>query len=43
MADLVSTGARFVSPGIVTLADGTRAACVLDPDGHRLVIEQSRE
>ena len=32
--------AHFVSPGIVTLADGTRAACVLDPDGHRFIIEE---
>jgi hypothetical protein len=32
--------ARLVSPGIVTLADGTRAACAFDPDGHRFVIEE---
>ena len=30
----------FVSPGIVTLSDGARAICVLDPDGHRFVILQ---
>ena len=35
---------RFVSPGIVGLADGTAAIMVLDPDGHRFVIRQaSRE
>ena len=33
-------GAHFVSAGIVTLEDGARAACVLDPDGHRFVIEE---
>jgi catechol 2,3-dioxygenase-like lactoylglutathione lyase family enzyme len=30
---------RFVSPGIVTLADGSRAAMVRDPDGHALLLE----
>ena len=32
---------RFVSPGIVGLADGTRAILVLDPDGHRFVVCES--
>jgi catechol 2,3-dioxygenase-like lactoylglutathione lyase family enzyme len=32
--------ARFISPGIVTLADGARAIMVLDPDGHRIVVRQ---
>jgi len=32
--------ARFVSPGIVTLKDGRRAAMVRDPDGHALLLEQ---
>ena len=32
---------RFVSPGIVGLADGTAAIMVLDPDGHRFVIRQA--
>jgi len=30
---------RFVSPGIVTFADGSRAAMVRDPDGHALLLE----
>ena len=33
--------ARFVSPGIVTQADGAPAIMVLDPDGHRFVVRQS--
>ena len=37
---LTAGSARFVSPGIVTFADGTRAIMVQDPDGHRFVIEQ---
>lgn len=37
---LTAGSARFVSPGIVTLADGTRAIMVLDPDGHRFVVEE---
>jgi len=32
--------ARFVSPGIVTLKDGRRAAMVRDPDGHALLLEE---
>ena len=33
--------ARFVSPGIVTQADGAPAIMVLDPDGHRFVVRQT--
>ena len=32
--------ARFISPGVVTLADGARAIMVLDPDGHRFMVAQ---
>ena len=32
--------APFISPGIVTLEDGTLAVTVLDPDGHRFVVTQ---
>ena len=32
-------GVRFVSPGIISLTNGRRAASVLDPDGHVIVIE----
>ena len=32
--------ARFVSPGVVTLADGAMAIMILDPDGHRFMVEQ---
>ena len=39
---LTSDSVRFVSPGIVALADGTRAIMVLDPDGHRFVVEEAR-
>ncbi len=38
---LAAHAARFVSPGIVSLADGRRAIAVLDPDGHRFVVEES--
>ena len=37
---LSAAAARFVSPGICTLSDGTRAIMVLDPDGHRFVVEE---
>lgn len=37
---LTQAAARIISPGIVTLAGGRRAIMVLDPDGHRFVIEQ---
>lgn len=40
VASLDQSGVRFVSPGIVQLNDGRRAASVLDPDGHVVVIEQ---
>ena len=30
---------RFVSPGIVTLKSGARAAMVKDPDGHAILLE----
>ncbi len=36
---LTAGSVRFVSPGIVTFGNGTRAIMVLDPDGHRFVIE----
>ena len=32
---------RFVSPGIVALRGGLRAAMVRDPDGHVLLLEDS--
>ena len=32
---------RFVSPGIVTLADGAMAVMILDPDGHRFMVMQA--
>ncbi len=37
---LDDAGVRFVSPGIVPLSDGHKAAAVLDPDGHPIVLEQ---
>ena len=37
---LAAQKASFVSAGIVTLRDQSRAAMVLDPDGHRFVIRQ---
>ena len=39
---LTAGSARFVSPGIVAFGDGARAIMVLDPDGHRFVIEERR-
>ena len=39
--DLTAHRIRFVSPGVVGLADGTAAIMVLDPDGHRFVIRQA--
>ncbi|HEX6453427.1 MAG TPA: VOC family protein [Trebonia sp.] len=41
VATLQEDRARFASSGIATLWDGTRAVMVLDPDGHRFVIEQA--
>lgn len=37
---LTEAGATFVSPGPVTMADGRRAIAVLDPDGHRFIVEE---
>ena len=37
---LTARGASFISPGVVTLASGVRAIAVLDPDGHRFVVEE---
>ena len=37
---LTARRATFVSPGVVTLASGARAVAVLDPDGHRFVVEE---
>jgi catechol 2,3-dioxygenase-like lactoylglutathione lyase family enzyme len=39
VASLTREGVRFVSPGIVPLTNGKRAASVRDPDGHVIVIE----
>ena len=38
---LERANARFVSPGIMSLADGTQAIMVQDPDGHRFVVRQT--
>jgi catechol 2,3-dioxygenase-like lactoylglutathione lyase family enzyme len=35
---LKGAGVRFVSPGIVNLAGGSRAATIRDPDGHMIVL-----
>lgn len=40
-AALSAGSARFVSPGIRALGDGTRAIMILDPDGHRFVVEEA--
>jgi catechol 2,3-dioxygenase-like lactoylglutathione lyase family enzyme len=40
VADLERAGVRFVSSGIVRLANGLRAAEIVDPDGHALVVEE---
>ncbi|TMH26874.1 MAG: VOC family protein [Betaproteobacteria bacterium] len=40
VADLERAGVRFVSPGIVRLANGRRAIEIVDPDGHALVVEE---
>jgi len=37
---LEEAGAVFVSPGIVTLGNGERAASVRDPDGHMIMLTQ---
>jgi hypothetical protein len=28
----------FVSPGVLTLKDGSKAAAIRDPDGHMIVL-----
>jgi catechol 2,3-dioxygenase-like lactoylglutathione lyase family enzyme len=38
---LTELEARFVSPGVVAMPDGTAAIMVLDPDGHRFVVRQA--
>ena len=37
---LTALDARFISPGVVTMADGALAIMVLDPDGHRFIVRQ---
>lgn len=37
---LTALNARFISPGIVTLAEGSRAILILDLDGHRFVVAE---
>jgi catechol 2,3-dioxygenase-like lactoylglutathione lyase family enzyme len=39
-AALQDAGVRFVSPGVVTLGDGTKACEVLDPDRHAILLEE---
>lgn len=39
---LAAASARFISPGICTMADGTRAVMILDPDGHRFIAEETK-
>jgi len=34
------SGATFVSPGVVTLRDGSQAAAISDPDGHMILLTQ---
>jgi len=40
VADLERAGVRFVSSGIVRLANGMRAVEIVDPDGHALLVEE---
>lgn len=40
---LTAGSVRFISPGIVVMGDGTRAIALLDPDGHRFVVEERRD
>jgi catechol 2,3-dioxygenase-like lactoylglutathione lyase family enzyme len=35
---LKAEGAMFVSPGVVTLKDGGKAASIRDPDGHMILL-----
>jgi catechol 2,3-dioxygenase-like lactoylglutathione lyase family enzyme len=37
---LEAASARFISPGICTIGDSTRALMILDPDGHRFIAEE---
>lgn len=37
---LEAGSARFISPGICTVGDSTRAVMILDPDGHRFIVEE---
>jgi len=37
---LKAAGATFISPGIITLDAGGRAATIRDPDGHMIVLTQ---
>jgi len=37
---LEARSARFISPGICTMVDGTEAVMILDPDGHRFIAEE---
>lgn len=39
---LESGGARFVSPGVCTIGDSVRAIMILDPDGHRFIVEETK-
>ncbi len=39
---LAANSARFVSPGICTMRDSTRAVMILDPDGHRFIAEEPK-
>lgn len=39
-ARLKGSSAGFVSPGVVTLGDGARAATIRDPDGHMIVLTE---
>ena len=40
VAALDAASTVVISPGVVALADGTQAIAILDPDGHRIIIEQ---
>ena len=35
---LKAEGVMFVSPGVVTLRDGGKAASIRDPDGHMILL-----
>ena len=37
---LAASSARFISPDICTMDDSTRAVMILDPDGHRFIVEE---